>query len=84
MAGIKELQEKIKNDSALSAKFQACKSLDDVVELASKEGFDISVEDIEKLTDISAADLAKAAGGARFIVSSNFKIIASPNKGMVC
>jgi predicted ribosomally synthesized peptide with nif11-like leader len=82
MAGINDLQAKLKVDSALAEKFKGCKSLDDVISLAKAEGFDISVEDIEKLTDVSAEDLTKAAGGA-FIAASGFHVIASSTTAVV-
>lgn len=82
MAGINELKAKIQEDEALMEQFKAAKSIDDVVEIAEKAGFEISAEDIEKLTDISAEELASAAGGA-FIVSAGFKIIAKPSRGFV-
>ena len=61
--GINELQAKLKEDSALAEKFKACKNLDEVIALAKDAGFEISAEDFESLTNVSAADLRKVAGG---------------------
>ncbi len=58
-----ELLAKIKEDAALAAKFADCKSADDVVAIAKEAGFEITAEEVEKLTDVSAEDLAGAAGG---------------------
>ena len=80
--GINELQEKIKTDSALAEKFKGCKNLDEVIELAKAEGYEITIEDIEKLTDVSAEDLTKAAGGA-IIVGPGFHVIVKDNKVLV-
>ena len=60
---LKELLAKIQEDSALAEKFKKCKNLDDVIEVAGKEGFEISEEELEELADISDDDLVKAAGG---------------------
>ena len=80
--GINELQAKLKEDSALAEKFKGCTNLDEVLELAKAEGYDISAEDFEKLTDVSAEDLTKAAGGA-IIATPGFHIIASASTAVV-
>ena len=80
--GLKELQAKLKEDSALAEKFKTCKSIDDVIELAKSAGFEISFEDIEKLTNVSAEDLTKAAGGT-FLVDADYVVIAYPSIGLV-
>ena len=80
--GIKELQAKLKEDAALAEKFKACKNLDEVIALAKEAGFEISAEDFEKLTNVSAADLTKAAGGA-FIATPGFHVIATASTAVV-
>ena len=80
--GLKELQAKLKEDGALAEKFKACKNIDDVIELAKVAGFEISLEDIEKLTNVSAEDLTKAAGGT-FLIDSDFVVIAYASFGLV-
>ena len=76
--GINELQAKLKEDSALAEKFKSCKNLDDVLAVAKEAGFDISAEDLEKLTDVSAEDLSKAAGGEVIIHENPVVVIATP------
>ena len=61
--GMKELLEKLETDSAFAEKFKGCKNLDDVIEMAEKEGYEITEEELEALTDVSVDDLSKAAGG---------------------
>lgn len=63
MSKIDELVAKIKDDAGVKAKFEACKNVDDVIALAKEIGLELAADDIEKLTDISAADLKEAAGG---------------------
>ncbi len=68
MAKVEELLAKIKSDDAIKAKFAACKNVDDFVAIAKEIGFELAAEDIEKLTDISDADLGTAAGGVTVLV----------------
>ena len=82
MAGIKELQAKVKEDAALAAKIKAVKTIDEFIDVAKAAGFVVTVADIEKLTDISAADLAKSAGGV-FIAHPHFHVIASTSTAIV-
>ena len=66
MAKMNELMEKLK-DEAFAKKFEGFKSVEDFVAIAKKEGYDISIEDIESITkDLSDEDLEKVAGGGLF------------------
>lgn len=67
MAGIKELQAKLKEDAALAEQFKAAKSIDDVIEIAQKVGYTVSCEDIEKMTDVSLKEMREIAGGYQLV-----------------
>ena len=82
MAKMNELMEKMR-DEAFAKKFEGCKSVEDFVEVAKKEGYDITAEDmiaaeeeckaeIAAKTDsigkeLSASELENAAGGGLFM-----------------
>ncbi|MBO6291664.1 MAG: Nif11-like leader peptide family RiPP precursor [Selenomonas sp.] len=71
MAKLDELMEKMK-DEAFAKKFEGCKSTEDFVAVAKKEGYDISIEDAESITnDLSDDDLAKIAGGLGLVHKPN-------------
>ena len=65
MAKMNELMEKLK-DEAFAKKFEDCKSAEDFVAVAKKEGYDVTVEDLDCVKDLSDDELAKAAGGGRW------------------
>ena len=62
MAKMNELMEKMR-DEAFAKKFEGCKSAEDFVEVAKKEGYDITVDDIENGLELSDEDMVKVAGG---------------------
>ena len=62
MAKMDELMKKLE-DEAFAKKFADCKSAEDFVAAAKKEGYDITVEDLDRVRDLSDDELAKAAGG---------------------
>ena len=74
MAKIEELLTKI-DESGLKEKLAACKSVDDILAIAKDLGIELDAEEIEKLTDVTAEDLAGAAGGGliKSIPRLNFK-----------
>ena len=62
MAKMNELMEKMQ-DEAFAKKFEGCKSVEDFVEVAKKEGYDITVDEFKSDLDLSDEELAKVAGG---------------------
>lgn len=62
MAKMNELMEKMR-DEAFAKKFEGCKSAEDFVEVAKKEGYDITVDEFMSGLELSDEDLAKVAGG---------------------
>lgn len=51
------------DESGLKDKLAACKNVDDILAIAKELGIELDAKDIEKLTDVTAEDLAAAAGG---------------------
>ena len=70
----KELQEKIAADESLGKKFEGIKTVDALVAKAKELGFDLDASEIEKLSDVSAEDLGKAAGGWEAVAWTNWAI----------
>ena len=62
MAKMDELMEKMK-DEAFAKKFEGCESAEEFVAIAKKEGYDITAEDVARVTDLSDDDMAKVAAG---------------------
>ncbi len=65
---LKELTAKIKADEAFAANFKGLKSVDEIVAKAKELGYELTDEDIEKLSEVSAEDLEKAAGGLTVLI----------------
>ena len=74
MEKMNELMEKMR-DEAFAKKFEGCKSAEDFVEVAKKEGYDITVDDIENDLELSDEDMAKVAGGWGEITKLIIKLI---------
>ena len=74
--GLQEFKADVKANAELAGKFKGLKSVDEIVAKAKSEGYTFSPEDIESLSNVSADDLAKAAGGEgpqdAVIFTSNF------------
>ena len=62
--GINELREKVKSDKALAEQFKGLKTAEEVVEVAKKNGYDISVSDLELSAGLSEEQLKAVAGGS--------------------
>ena len=62
--GINELREKVKSDKALAEQFKGLKTPEEAVEVAKKNGYDISVSDLERMAELSEEQLKAVAGGA--------------------
>ena len=61
--GINELKEKVKSDKALAEQFKGLKTPEEAVEVAKKNGYDISVSDLERMAELSEDQLKAVAGG---------------------
>jgi predicted ribosomally synthesized peptide with nif11-like leader len=72
MAGITEFKEKVAADEAFAAKFKDVKSAEELVEIAAKEGFTFTVDDITESTELSDDDLEAAAGGRTILAKNRF------------
>lgn len=70
--GVKEFKEKIIADPAFAAKFANVKNAEELVSLAKKEGFAFTVEDVKNNTELTAAELEGAAGGATIFAETYF------------
>jgi len=68
--GIKEFKEKIIADPAFAAKFANVENAEDLVSMAKKEGFAFTVEDVKNNTELTAAELEGAAGGASIFANA--------------
>ncbi len=65
---LKDLTAKIKADEAFAENFKGLKNVDEIVAKAKELGYELTQEDIEKLSEVSADDLEKAAGGVTVLV----------------
>ncbi len=67
---LKGFKEKLLSDEAFAAKFANIDTPEALVELAAKEGFNFTVEDIINNTELTDAELEAAAGGidSQFII----------------
>jgi predicted ribosomally synthesized peptide with nif11-like leader len=60
MSTIKEFKENLFTDAEFSAKFKEKETAEEIVELAKADGFEITVKDINELSD---EELSNVAGG---------------------
>ena len=74
---LKDLTEKIKADKAFAANFKGLKSVDEIVEKAKELGYELTEADIEKLSEVSAEDLEKAAGGITVLVWTSTVLVTN-------
>ena len=72
---LKDLTAKIKEDAAFAENFKGLASVDAIVAKAKELGFELTDEDINKLSQVSPEDLEKAAGGMTIIVWKNTVIV---------
>jgi predicted ribosomally synthesized peptide with nif11-like leader len=75
MAGIKEFAEKAAADKDFAAKFENVQSAEELVKLASEEGFSFTVDDVNENSELSDDDLEGVAGG-RSIFAKDAVVIA--------
>lgn len=74
---LKDLTEKIKADKAFAANFKGLKSVDEIVAKAKELGYELTEADIEKLSEVSAEDLEKAAGGITVLVWTSTVLVTN-------
>lgn len=56
-------KKKMAEDSSFRAKFAGCKTPEDLIAAAAKEGYKFTVADISAAAKLSPEELQKAAGG---------------------
>ena len=77
MAGLKAFKEKLKQDAAFAEEAKKCRSFDELIDFASEQGFDLSAEEIEELTDLRPDELSGVAGGMSIDPQPNLEILVS-------
>lgn len=70
--GVKEFKEKIAADADFAAKFENVKTAEELVELATKEGYSFTVDDVKSNTELIDAELEAVAGGATIFAKTYF------------
>lgn len=60
---LKSLLEKVSQDETLQAKFKACKSIPEQVNLAKQLGYEVTLEEFVAATKLSDDQLDEVAGG---------------------
>lgn len=70
--GVREFKEKIAADSDFAAKFENVSTAEELVELATKEGYSFTVEDVKNNTELIDAELEAVAGGASIFAKTYF------------
>ncbi len=61
--GVKEFKEKLMADEEFAAKFKDVKTVEELIEKASKEGYEFTAEDVQSNVELSDDELESAAGG---------------------
>jgi predicted ribosomally synthesized peptide with nif11-like leader len=70
--GLKEFKEKLAKDEAFAKKFKEVTSLEQLLEIASADGFSFTVEDVKKNTELIDEELKNVVGGTVIFTSSYF------------
>lgn len=78
--GVREFKEKIVADKDFAAKFENIETTEELVKKASEEGFDFTVDDVEKNTELIDQELDAVAGG-RSIIGKHFFVTPSTIAG---
>ncbi len=61
--GLKEFKEKLLSDKEYAKKYADVKTPEEVVEIASKDGYTFTAEDVKNDTELTDTELEAAAGG---------------------
>ena len=59
----REYRKKLAQDAAFRAKFDGCKTLEALIEAATKEGYTFTAEEVRNNTELLPEELTTAAGG---------------------
>lgn len=70
--GVKEFKEKIVADKDFAAKFENIETAEELVKKASEEGFNFTVDDVKKNTELIDEELETVAGGASIMAGTYF------------
>lgn len=70
--GVKEFKEKIVADAEFAAKFENVNTAEELVEIATKEGYNFTVEDVNNNTELIDAELEAVAGGKSIFAKTYF------------
>lgn len=80
MSDYMDFRKKMATDRSFAAKFKDCRTVEDVVAAAGREGFRFTAEEVRNNTEILPEELATVAGGvsiARNAFSSGSAIARS-------
>ncbi len=61
--GWKEFKEKLMSDKEYAKKYADAETAEDVVEIASRDGYNFTAEDVKNNSELTEAELEAAAGG---------------------
>ncbi len=70
--GLKEFKERIMTDEAYAKKYIDISSPEDLVEIASEDGYTFTVDDVKNNTELTDAELEAAAGGRSIMAKAYF------------
>ena len=74
MAGLKELNEKLKAAPELAAEFKGVKSVDELIAKAKEHGFEVTKEEVAEASNVSPEELSNAAGGGAILITADWLI----------
>ena len=74
MNGVKEFNEKLKNDKGFREKFKNIKNEQDAVKLAKRLGFEINEEEILKDEELNE-DMLEAVAGGKGVTRTDYENI---------
>lgn len=68
----KDFRRKLSTDTEFARKFDACETVEALIEAAAREGYSFTVEDVKNDTELLPEEAALVAGGGRLNVSGAF------------
>lgn len=80
MSDYMDFRKKMATDRSFAAKFKDCRTVEDVVAAAGREGFRFTAEEVRNNTEILPEELTTVAGGvsiAKYAFSSGLAIAGS-------
>lgn len=60
----KDFRRKLSTDTEFARKFDACETVEALIEAAAREGYSFTVEDVKNDTELLPEEAALVAGGA--------------------